>query len=464
MKIGLEFEFALTDKEGNASIYSRTEKLYEAFGARGWQVKKDVFTGKIIGASKDFPDGHYDIGVDYGLCTFEIALPPVESVEEAQKQWDVFLHEEILPVLESQNLLILAYAHQPKTKDLRECVGPKGHYLIWNRMMDTMLGKEKAEELRTSITGVNAVQYNIDVEYDRLIPAVNVLTKLTYVIWSWSLSSPVTGGEVQPYLSRRLKDLMILADGDLIEHGRWYRTPLKEYTSMQEYVTRRWKSKIFEIIRDGESWYQPNHDISTWDFIQQKKAVFQNLKGQEKEIEINVSDLNFSVYFYWSIVRLHFNFDESKSVDEVVQLIKQNNVREALSDHGDKTYIEIRHVGMCPQNEIFSWLVFFIGCLNSLGELENLTKDWEMARLYDVFDDMLKYGLRAKWMDREFAKWGEEILRISKGGLKNYDKNLFDLLQPLERHLQTKASSAHDIIKVFEYGGMESLIDCLKVR
>ncbi|HLN18888.1 MAG TPA: glutamate-cysteine ligase family protein, partial [Patescibacteria group bacterium] len=276
MKIGLEFEFPLVRQDGSAATYDDNIKLWEEWKKLGYTIKKDPYTQKIIGGYKKTPEGILEVGTDYPTCTFEVGLPPEKNLIAANKAWEKFLRKECLPTLDKYNLKLLGYGTQPVTRHLKKYMSPKGHYAIWNKLLPVKYN----HWIRDKAIGFAGSQYNIDVPVEKIAEVSNTITKLTCIVWGLSANDPISNSEITPFFSTRIMLYDRIARGHFF--GRRTNFFTSDIKNLEDYITRAWKGRIFEIIRNGQPHYPAKSAFSTWDFIKANKATFIDLDGNKK--------------------------------------------------------------------------------------------------------------------------------------------------------------------------------------
>ena len=457
-KIGLEFEFPMVNSIGECASYNDDLRLWKEWKKLGYEYKYDPHTKKIVGAYKQFQNGKREVGTDYCTGTFEVAMPPEKNLKAARKVWKKFLSEECLPILKRNELRILGYASQPKSRHLKNKMAPKGHYQIWNQL----LAANCAEWIRDKGSGFAAAQYNIDVPFKQITEVTNALTKITCVVWALSMNDPVSNSEVTRFKSTRLRVYeSIVKGGGFKNRGSF---PDDEYKSVEDYIDKAWSKPIFEIIRAGKSLKPLRRSLTTWSFIKKKRAVFVDLAGNQSEFQIIPEDLALGIYFYWPAVRIKMFFNDECSVDRIVAAVKKGQVKKVLSAEGSSCFIEIRPVATAPQEELFAWPAFFIGLIENRSQLEKITKGWSMKDLEALIPSIQRYGLATKWKGKSLNKHGKDIISVAKSGLEKKHKGLVSWLAPLEARQALGLSPADKAKRVYEKEGMNQLVDYLAIK
>ena len=453
MAHGLELEIPmLRSSDDKPATLKDARRFWTYMHKRGWEYKKDGSTKKIVGLKKKIQGKVWTLDHEYGVATIEIGTPPMGSLITLKKKWDYVMKEELLPALKANKLYLLGMSHFPTAHDLSTDKTPKGHYQIWTGMFT---GKRK-KELHRCAGGFCAMQYNVGVPLEKLVPLTNALTKLTHVIWGWSANSPLFDMKLQGTLSYRQKTY------DLLREGKWVRDRLNvvdsSFKSLSDYVSRAWDQPMFEIIRDGLPWYQPKHTMSTWDFIKKGKGRFRNLDGKWKTFSIEPSDLNLGMYFYWPAVRIKCVLAERYSVEELVTAVKGNNVEKVLKDPQNTAFLEVRQMDLPPQIEIFSWVALIEGLLAHEKGATKMTKKWTMKEVFGASTRVQRAGLRARFKGKLLSEYAEAMLLVSEKGLQKKDARLISWLEPLAKRLYLGKSPGRESKELFEKEGMGSVL------
>ncbi len=454
MAHGLEVEIPILRQKDNLPVsLAQVRRFWAYMHKKGWEYKRDPSTKHIVGLKKNIKGKVWTLDHEYGVATLEVGTPPMKSVASLKKAWDNFFKNELLPALDANGFFLLGMSHFPTAKDMSKDRTQKGHYHIWRGMFAPSIVKK----LDKYAGGFCAMQYNVGAPVDMLVPLTNALTKLTSIFWGWSANSPFFDHTLQKTLSFRQKtydDLLL---------GKWVKDRLnvidRPFASLSDYVSRAWGQPIFEIIRDGQPWYQPKHTMSTWDLIEKGKGRFRNLKGEWKMWEIVPGDLNLGLYFYWPAVRIKCVLDESYAVDQLVAAVKGGHVEDVLKDPYKTAFLEIRQMDLPPQEEIFSWVALCEGLLHNVRGLQKFTKKWSMKDVFAASSQVQKKGLKARFQGERLSELAEEVLLISEKGLKRHAPSLMPWLEPLAKRVYMGACPARESIEIYKKEGLESAIE-----
>src|SRR3989338_1516135 len=175
--VGFEFENPLVRPDGEPATAADMRRLWEEGAKRGWQLDIDTGTGTVLGGTKNILGHIVTAGHDIGAGNFELALPPLQDVESAQKLL-VAAHGELLPLFREYGLSLLALGMQPGgvPKDIAELRYP------WS-LIDAQLRLGSARYANSGIgTVISAHQANVSARLGELIEQTNSLNAITGLI------------------------------------------------------------------------------------------------------------------------------------------------------------------------------------------------------------------------------------------------------------------------------------------
>lgn len=449
-KIGVEYEIPLLRADNAPASYEDNLRFWKALQSMGWSAKKDAVNGKIVGVSRRLRDGYNELTTDYGTCTFEAALPPVTNVAAVEKQWQSMVKNHLRPALQKADLQMMYCGFVPTTPiPLTGLVSPKSHYQVWNFHM----GKYR-NPIQHIGPGVCAVQFNIDSTVEECVPTINAFLKLSGLIRSMAANSAIVNGKPAGTLS--LRHLLYVAFDRITISGYRVGTPRTPYTSISDIIQRAWSFPIFALRRNGAPWYQRKpRPISTSDFIRRGSAIFQDVKGKKKKLEVTVADLTLGTYFYWMDAKLKIEFDEKFSVQEVVDAVEGDNVEAVLKQ---QPFIEHRYLPMMDPEEMHAWAALILGATLNLRELERFTRNWTMSDARALFNNAATRGMKGTWKGKPVPYYGKKLVSVARAGLQQHQPSQLKYLEPIIQRLDNGRSPAHDAIELVTAQGIEEYV------
>lgn len=456
-RIGLEIELPLVDHRGqavsNASVIELFRRL--ADGA-GFTVYDASGSGIPLGVYAEDSEGRLDIGTDYGFCTLEVALPPAPNAATAEAAWRKLLDSLLLPTLERQDLFLLGYGCQPKTRATGPAyVANKPHYEVMTRLID-----RHPIFPADAWPSFAALQFNLDVPYEDVIPLTNALIMLSPLILAWSANSPVFGGEIQPWIELRAQAYLEMNANPIFTDRFFF--PRRPFTSISDYLHRAWSQPIIEVTRDSGIYRPLDESLTTLDFAARPAAEFVDLDGNLAELECQASDLATGLSSIWPAVRLKLSLDTTLPVREIVDLVISGEGEGALVDEGRSTFIEIRHLPTMGHEEGFAWLAMILGWMATTSELAAFADACSLDDARRCFDQVLVNGWNADLTGRPLVSWGADALALARDGLGGQPE-LSGRLALLEDRLFTRSSPAAQAIEVFRSQGVDSLVEMTKL-
>ncbi len=451
-KIGIELEIPLVKTNYLAAGFSDLECLFLDLSKESWKKKFDPNTGALIGVRRDTVNGVEVLDSDFGVCTFEVALAPVTSVEEAIKYWKDFKSSTLLPAIKSHELKMLGYGNQPISSQLKHLISNKGHYSIYYNM----ISEDVREWFFQNFPGLSSVQFNFEIYKEKALTSLNTCLKLLAFIWAASANDSIANTKVLPYKSQRFHAYSILAKDKMFDR---LGLPAKLFTSLCEYVYRTWNVPIFEIIRDGRSLYPKNSLLTTNQFIKEKKAEFISLQGKISEEKIQLEDLKSAIYFSWFDFRLKFIFFREVSFDELVVAVHSKNDQKLLN-LVEYIILEVRPISMQTNEEEIDWLVLMYLILKNLEPITKYTSGWTYQDVQQTIVDAQYNGLTQYLSGKTLGNIGLDLLAlISVDDLAKYEQ----YLSRLRSRFRENRSSSDDVIKIFNEQGVDAMLDYLTI-
>ncbi|HKR48526.1 MAG TPA: glutamate-cysteine ligase family protein [Pseudonocardiaceae bacterium] len=460
MKIGIESELPVVDRQGVAASYPAVQAVFRHLVEQdNFEPYFDTLSGALLGAKRPQDGGTLDVGTDYGVCTLEVAFPPREGFASAQAAWNECLDSVLLPALASQRLSVLGYGCQPKTETLgRAYIAGKDHY----ELFATLVERYPSHYAFDAWPGFAALQFNVDVPLSQIVTSCNTLIKLSPLIWAWGANSSVFGGRIQPWLSLRVKGYTALAECNPFFAHRLH-IPRRYYTSLADYMREAWSLPLFEIKRDGRIYYPVEEGLTTADFASAGQATFIDLGGEKATLSCTAADLATGLIFYWPAVRVKVRLDEGVAVADIVEAVAADRAESVLVDQGCGSFIEIRHLPSMARHEGFSWLAMFLAWLQDIEGCRALVEGWTLEEVRACTAEVLTRGWAARIQERPLREWGTAALDLAVGALAAKPVAPPEALAPLAQRLEHETCPAADAVRVVREHGIDTLIERLRL-
>ncbi|MBZ4321105.1 glutamate-cysteine ligase family protein [Streptomyces huiliensis] len=460
MKIGIESELPVVDRNGFAAGHEAVRSVFRRLAARdGFRPYADTPGGEPVGVRAALPGGTLDIGTDYGFCTIEVALPPEEDFARAKAAWHACLDDVLLPALAAEGLSALAHGCQPRTETLgAPWLAAKAHYRLWLDRAERYPGHYAAD----AWPGFAAVQFNVDVPLDAAVTACDTLIKLTPLVFAWGSNDAVFGGAVQPWHSLRLRGYTELSASNPFFADRLL-LPHHLYRDLSDYVREAWARPVFQVERDGEVHSPVDQGLTTAGFAAAGRADFVGRDGAKRTLRCTTADLATGLLYYWPAVRIRVRPDTSLDVPDVVAAVAAGRAEEILADGGRGCFVEIRHLPTMGRAETFAWLAMLLGWLGDLDGCRALTEEWTLDDVRTATEDVLTRGWSARLRGRPLPEWGAAAFELAEASLRRRPVAPVDELAPLARRLAERTSPSSDTVACLERDGIETLVDRLRM-
>ena len=432
-KVGIEVEIPVVDFNYKACSHEAIHNLFKTFVVSGWKKKYDHNTKKLIGIFRETSLGVEEVGTDLGVCTLEVALPPINNPEKAILYWKKFKKETLLPKIQANNLLLLGYGNQPISYPLDKLIAEKGHYDIYKNMMT----EKNATWFLQNFPGLSSVQFNFEVPKNKVVAIVNVLLRLSPFFWAATANDSVANGNNLHYLSQRLYAFIKLSKGKMTDR---FGLPINEFNSLCDYVNRTWEVPIFEIIRNTKSLFPKNTNLTTNQFISRKKEEFISLDGKSSKETVCLEDLKLAIYFSWLDYRIKIFFHEHIKMNELIDIVRSNN-DEKLLEFVNNVVIEIRPISMQNNEDENNWLVFCYLIVNHIDALIDYIEQFSYKSVKKSMSDVLNKGLNAKLEQKELGIMGLELIEK----LPSNDRDIYEsYLSVISRRCKNRISPSQE--------------------
>ena len=452
-KIGLELEMPLVQQDGLAAGFEDVEKLFQDFSEQGWSKKFDPNTEALIGVSRETSNGIEMVSTDIGVCTLEVALAPVNYLDEAKNSWKNFKSSVLLPNLKNNHLQVLGYGTQPISDQLKDLISKKGHHVIWKNMIED----DSKEWIFNNFTGICSVQFNFQVPKERTLKIINTFLQLLAFLWAASANDSIAASKKLPYKSQRFYAYLKIARGRMYARSG---LTIKPYLSLCDYINRTWNVSLFEIIRDGRNLYPQDQSLTTNRLMNEESAYFYSLSGELYQEKIELDDLKLAIYLSWPDFRLKFNFYPDIKYEDLVSAVHSNN-DEKLLELIEFIILEVRPIAMQTHEEELSWLVFNYLAIENLESISESAFLWTYEDVKSAAMDAQNNGLRQKIRGKTLGEIGLDLLaKIPKDSLQMYEQ----YLSKLHFRCTEYCSPGDDVIKIFDRQGMEALLDYLIIK
>lgn len=402
-KIGVEFEHYIIDKDTFETISYYGENgvgdVLKELEKRGWGGSYEG--GEyILGLKK----GNRIISLEPG-SQLELSIEAEISIEYIYKEYMEFI-DEITPILEKNNQLLITTGYHPETKIDEITLLPKDRY---NIMFDYF--KDKGRNAHNMMKGTAALQVSIDYkseeDYKKKFRVANALSPVFYALFD---NAYYFEGEEWGYHNLRTH---IWNNCDNNRAGT-VENALRDdfdYEAYGKYILNR--PPIFNI-RDGET-------IAT---------------GEKKVKEILDPD--------------------NYKIEELEHLLTM-----FFPDVRTKGFIEIRQMDSTPPFLSLGAIALIKGLFYNEENLDTVYNKIKSLNIEDITKakyEIIEKGLKAKLIDMEIIEWGKWLVQLAKDKL---DKDEVKFILPLEKMLE-EGKNPYEITKDrLKLGKKEALQWCV---
>ena len=445
--IGLELEIPIVGSDYKACTYDEVLKLFQDFVSQGWKERIDGHTKQLVGVYRLTPYGIEAVETDLGVCTLEVALPPIPNVIDTIEYWNNFKKTILFPNVKKHGIRLLGYGNQPISYPLNSYIAHKGHYEIYKNMMPY----EDVDWFLDNFPGFSSVQFNFEIPKEKTIEIVNSFLRLSPLFWAISANDGVYDGKISKCISHRLNAFLRLAKDKMEDR---FGLPSSDFKGLCEYISRTWSVPVFEILREGKSYFPENDRMNTHDFISRGKENFISLNGEKLEFECVLDDLYLAIYFSWLDYRIKFFFKDGLSKDILTHVI-QNNDEVGILDLIDHIVLKIRPCSMQNLGEEVCLLVMFYLLVNNITQTNNVSDKIEYIDVKQSIGDVLLRGLNAEIGNKKISTLGIELLN----SIPINEKIIYsEYLDPLLKRLNTNLSPSENSNNLIKNSGMSAFL------
>ncbi|MBI4008990.1 hypothetical protein HY357_02050 [Candidatus Roizmanbacteria bacterium] len=420
--IGIESEFPLVDKEGNAALKEIVVKAFNHFKKKGWKAVIDSGTKQIVGVTKRINGFDVAFGTDVGDRIIEVALPPAKTLFDALRYRSKIL-KPIVKFFNKHDTYLLGYGILPKEQPHKNLMANKGRYIFLEQDSgNTFVPKKQGVDLHV-FTLPTASQTHIQVDRNNAINAMNVLNALSGVFLFLGANSPIWQGDIHSKGIRAIREW-------LWEVG-WPTRPnqigmLKPIKNFEAYINHLASFKP-QMVKRGYEYFSLLNTTKTFaDLLVKKNVTAKTVKGEKIDIEIKLDDICFVGGFAW------------------------HNAR--ITSYGT---VESRICCQQLPSEPLAISALTLGLISNLKKSNKLIK----KKNFLFWKKLRRTALISRLENHDHYVLSKDVLTIAKEGLKkrNHGEEIF--LEPLFKRLKDKKAPADDIIKHFNKGGINSLVE-----
>lgn len=455
-RIGLELENLLVRADSSLVDAAIVQNIWQDFIASGWKPKRDSITNEILATHKTYNGQDVVASTDGSLATFELALPPLDSLSE-EEQLLKTLHKEILPIFKKHNVRLLGIGLNPGITNVSDAyLTPKSFYKTVKRFWHLFnLG-----------FGTAANQTNVSLRLDETTRCVNALAPIGGLIMALTANSPVAEWKQLRWKEFRhplFSKLFSVTDYRSFE-SVVCNPQQQPFRSLSHYLGSFFDAKPFMIItpmRDGQ-FVVLDQKVTWLEYLKGKEWAGVDLAGTKKILRPEVSDINMAMNNQWYPAVLHMTCDENKTtVSEFVDALERNTVEHYLQGRLKNLYIEYRVASAQLKHEEFNCPALILGLIENVAELEVFVARYSWDEWLHFADRAAIFGMEAKMHSDSCREMLVELVDIARAGLlkRNFGEEKY--MDVLEERIKTGRAPADDVLEQYKSGDKETLLEYL---
>lgn len=431
--IGIECEFPVVDRAGNAISLEIIHQLFDYLEKEGFEIKVDVYTNQPIAATRvnlesalQFDYCEDTITTDLGFSTLEIALAPQPNLWKVQAQLNELLSI-LLLYFNQHQCRILGYGIQPITPPSKDLLAPQKRYNFKNRVSGNELVPKSVGKDFHLLTVSASNQCHIEVSKEDAIVAFNVLNGLSGLQIALQANSAIWKGAVDANF-KAIRELF----WDYCFSDRLNQAGIPpKFSSFEDYMENLMHFKAQRVIRDGKP-YRINSPNTFGEFYHNiKPTVGESREGECLLIKPAPKDIHLQNGFCYYNARLVSKFGT----------------------------IENRMACQQPPGESMVTAALTLGILENLKAAQTLMEALYFISPKTLRIEAIKDALAANFAEKSIIPWLYELLVIAEKGLQKRGLGEEIFLAPLFKRLKEQQSPADLAIAIFQKEGIEAFLD-----
>src|SRR3989344_3599489 len=203
--VGIEYENPVVDLEGNPVSLSAMQNVWKNLGAMGWKPKFDSIVNLYAGAEKQYKGGTINLISDNGAGNFEIALPPLSDIHEAQRLL-AEVHKDVVEALRKESLFYLGIGIQPGRpgEPIEDYRVKNTLFTGFSKNMEQAGGPNAIRFGNSLFYGLAAHQTGVSLRLPEVLPTINEFIKTIGLITALCGNSSIQNWEVLPWKEWRI--------------------------------------------------------------------------------------------------------------------------------------------------------------------------------------------------------------------------------------------------------------------
>ncbi|PIZ94548.1 MAG: hypothetical protein COX81_03145 [Candidatus Magasanikbacteria bacterium CG_4_10_14_0_2_um_filter_37_12] len=452
-KIALEYEFLAIDKtSGEAARRDQVKEIWKAWSLEDHvTLYTDYGTKQPVGVIYEQRDGKKVIvNSDGGVNIIEFGFLPFDTVLECEQNMKEIIAE-FLSVAETQNIVLIDLAVQPKTPyyypDLKtEKTWYRGFYR-----------KEFWAQYHHYFSNIAAHQVCIDVPFEDAMKVFDCVNGLSGVMIALCANSTIESAQKSLVHEEREHRWNLFTTGYPEKFQRYRGIPKEPLETFQQYVERNWSLPYIMTIRDSGKYVHVIPEVDTIKdyFYGNSWSSFDIVLSDRNNIEPSIADVSDQLQYGWPMARPRFEFSNEVTLDLFKDAYENKDIDSLLKGKLTKLYIETRCIASQPWESIMSAPALVFGMIENIEKAEAFVKSKPWQYWIDLRDKTIEKSLEVD----EVIPLAKALLDISKEGLQGRGLGEEKYLEPLYERLEKQESPAMKSIQEFEELGIDKFIE-----
>ena len=434
-KIGLEYEFlAIDTTTGFAATRAQMKSVWRKWSEQDHvSLYADPGTGEVIGVDYTQEDGRtFPINSDAGVAVVEFGFLPFETLVECQKNMDTIVSE-FQSAAKEFSVALTGMGMQPKTPGYFPDL--KTEKTWYRGVLVQMPHFASGHHLFHNIA---AHQACVDMTYEESVDVVNSLCAISGVTIALFANSGAGEYNLQSHHEMREYRWDSVVEGFDERIQKISGIPKKPFQTFQDYLTYNW-SIYFPSLFRGKSLHTIASRPIVDDYLRSgKQETFDVTKAVPSHMTPEMQDVNQLNMYIWIQARPKIFFDESQSLESILEAYDNNTVDEYAAAHATKLYVETRNMAAQPWEDRMAAPAYMLGLVENIDELKTLVE----GKTWDEWISLRKQTIEKSLEVDEATALAQDILDIARRGLEKRGLGEEEFLDPLYKRLEVKMSPA----------------------
>ena len=426
MRVGAELKFPLINPDGTAAGLEKLELLWDFLESRGWEKETDPVSKEVAGCRKKGSQNHTVASTETGYAKTEFSLAHEENLFEVEKSLKT-LKEELNEFQDINDVLFLCHGIHPVSRPCRDLMVKKSRTSVWDRIFksNNHIPEEDGDDMH--LFTVNAASHvHVSAPEEDMVALVNVLNGFSSAQIALTAHSSVWKGCVD---SRYKCAAETFWDRWIPDAGR-VGVPDHPFADLEDYVDSIASFKPVFVKRNDMPILLPDYATFSKYYSSGEASGF-DIEGRKVTVTPSPEDLQLHNTLYWFNARISGYY----------------TVENRLNDQQ-------------PEDALLAPSALTLGLSSAVGpaweELSSIS--WEKLRT-------ARKSACCSGAEDDFSfELAGKMLGAASAGLKKRGLGEEIFLEPLSMRLKERRCPADRAREIFNSGGMERLLQELKLK